>query len=114
MTEEELYSDNRLVEVTGDVGRDLGGSRPGVHALVSRDDEVVMVGGHGPESDLLTVADVRADELVWNPQGEARLVMPDGRDLPRGARFTCRGPDLHVLVRGSWYRTDLDALLAGP
>jgi hypothetical protein len=27
----------------------------------------------------------------------------------RNARWTCRGPELHAVIDGSWYRASLDA-----
>ncbi|MEV0430547.1 hypothetical protein [Micromonospora sp. NPDC050495] len=51
-----------------------------------------------------------ADAVGVTPAGEpTRLVRPDGMEV-RGARTFCRGPELHVIVGTSWYRTDLGLL----
>jgi len=71
----------------------------------------VLIGGYGPDYDLITPVRMTSDGLrAAGPQ--ARLVLPDGMEV-YGARLSCRGPELHAIVRGSWYRTDLNQLSEG-
>jgi hypothetical protein len=39
--------------------------------------------------------------------GRYRVVLPNGRDLPGDALAIGRGPDLHILTSGNWYRLNL-------
>lgn len=81
------------------------------HLLVVDATTGALMSGPGPEYDLVTGFQIAPDGVVacGSPR---RLVLPDGMEL-RGFRSACRGPDLHVIIRGAWYRIDLDQLGGG-
>jgi hypothetical protein len=107
-----VYNADHLVRVSGETATDLGETlRPGAGALLIDGDRAAMIGGYGAEYDLVTPVNIRPDGVhVAGPQ--TRLVFPDGMEL-RDARLTCRGPELHVTSRASWYRADLADLHPG-
>jgi hypothetical protein len=80
----------------------------GAHALLIDGSFGALVGGYGPEYDLVGPFHIAAQRV--DPVGEPlRLVLPDGLEV-RGCRFFCRGPELHAVIGDGWYRADLDQL----
>ena len=91
-------------------GRGLGG-----HGLVRFGTDLqprwrypfdALIGGYGADYDLVTPGRIDA-QGVQAAGGQSRVVLPDGMEI-RNARWTCRGPELHALIDGSWYRASLD------
>ncbi|MGW4498929.1 hypothetical protein ACWENR_09960 [Micromonospora sp. NPDC004336] len=103
------YTEFHLVSVSGDTPADHGPApHRGAHALVTDGVTGALIGGYGPEYDL--VVPFQIDRAAVTAAGApARLVLPDGMEL-RDARIFCRGPELHVIVGTTWYRTDLGLL----
>jgi hypothetical protein len=103
------YTAFHLVSVGHDQPTDHGQApHRGAHALLTDGSVGALIGGHGPEYDLVTPFHLATQHLA--PAGEPRrLVLPDGLEV-RGGRTFCRGPELHTFIRGSWYRTDLGQL----
>jgi hypothetical protein len=101
----------RLITVTGDQVRDHGQApRRGASRLLTAGDRAALIGGYGPEYDLITPLRITPTGIIADgPQH--RLVQPDGLEIPRG-RAICRGPDLHLFPRDSaaWYRLSLDEI----
>jgi hypothetical protein len=83
----------------------------GARALLAdpRTSTVVLVGGYGPERDLVTVA--RLDDVV-TPLFSGRLVLPDGSDLGALSLLVGRGTTLHAVDDRTWLRLTLDDLFA--
>jgi hypothetical protein len=104
------YSAFRLVTVKGDQARNHGPlPRRGASKLLIAGERAALIGGCGPEYDLITPLQVTPAGVV--PHGpERRLVQPDGMEIPRAARAFCRGPILSLFPRDSaaWYRLNLD------
>jgi hypothetical protein len=103
------YGSFHLVTVTGDQVRDHGQApRRGAGRLLTAGEQAVLIGGYGPEYDLITPLQLTPAGVI--PEGpQRRLVLPDGLEIPRGDAV-CRGPDLHFFPRDSavWYRLSLD------
>lgn len=103
------YSAFRLVTVNGDQARNHGPlPRRGASKLLVAGERAALIGGYGPEYDLITPLQITPAGVV--PHGlERRLVQPDGLEIPRTRAF-CRGPNLHLFPRDStaWYRVGLD------
>lgn len=103
------YTWFHLVSACGDRATDHGKAPHGsAHMLIVNDATGTLIGGYGPEYDLLTGFRVTPDGVVANGS-QRRLVLPDGMEL-RNYRTACRGPELHVIIRGAWYRANLDQL----
>jgi len=102
-----VYDAHHLVSIRGTHAVDHGKApRGGANALLINDESGVLIGGYGAEYDLVTP--VRLDDRDIHAAGrQTRLVLPDGMEV-RNARWTCRGPELHAVIDGSWYRADLD------
>src|SRR5690606_41919746 len=73
---------------------------------------IALYGGYGADRNRLVTGELTDDRMQSTAQ--YRLVLPDGRDLPRGARVIGRGPNLHVLTPTTWYRLDLHDLPPAP
>jgi hypothetical protein len=107
------YADFHLITVTGGRARDLGPvPARGATRLLVDGDRAALIGGYGPEYDLITPLRITAGGI--KPDGPpSRMVLPDGLEIPR-ARSSCRGPDLHLITTaGSWYQLSLDDLPRG-
>lgn len=78
----------------------------GANALLVDGDRAALIGGYPAERHVITPLHITPEglRLAGPPR---RLTMPDGQPLPR-ARYTGRGPELHVAVGATWYRLDLD------
>ena len=105
------YDEWRLVTVEGDAATDRGEvPHDGAYGLLVAGDRAALIGGYGPEYDLVTPLRIGPDGTVRDGPA-SRLVLAGGDELA-GYQVVCRGADLHVLIRGEWYRTDLERLLA--
>jgi hypothetical protein len=107
------YTNFHLIAVTGGPARDLGPvPRRGAPRLLVDGDRAALIGGYGPEYDLITPLRITASGI--EPDGPpSRMVLPDGLEIPR-ARSSCRGPDLHLITSiGGWYQLSLDDLPSG-
>jgi hypothetical protein len=113
------YPEFHVVSVRGDLATDHGRApHRSAHALVVDGRAGALIGGSGPEYDLVTAfrpspdspqdpqppespgTRSRADADAGGPQ--RRLVLPDGLEVA-GCLLICRGADLHVIHRGNWY-----------
>jgi hypothetical protein len=83
----------------------------GVRALAVSGSRVALYGGYRPDRDRLTVGALTAGR--FRPEGEYRLVLPDGTALPASAEVTGRGPVLHVLSDDTWCQLALSDIPAG-
>ncbi|MEU6799150.1 hypothetical protein ABZ907_46305 [Nonomuraea wenchangensis] len=79
----------------------------GAHALVVADDRVVLVGGYGDRRRLVA-GSIQGE--AFSVDRPARLVMPNGRSVPRAANVLGRGSELHVVVGQSWLKLDIEEL----
>ena len=106
------YTQFHVVSACGDQVTDLGRAPyRSAHLLLVDGGTGALIGGPGPEYDLVTSFRITEGQTVASGS-QQRLVLPDGMEL-RGFRSACRGSDLHVIIRGAWYRTDLDQLTDG-
>jgi hypothetical protein len=104
------YSDFQLLRVHGSAVENYG-PMPyrGAHALLIDGSIGAMVGGYGPDYDLVSPFRIAASGIEHH-LSPLRLVLPDGLEV-RDRRIFCRGAQLHVFVRSGWYRLDLDDFL---
>ena len=103
------YTQFHVVSACGDQVTDFGRAPyRSAHLLLVDGGAGALIGGLGPEYDLVTSFRITEGQAVASGSPQ-RLVLPDGMEL-RGFRSACRGPNLHVIIRGAWYRTDLDQL----
>jgi hypothetical protein len=100
--------------VNGDQARNHGPlPRRGASRLLIAGQQAALIGGYGPEYDLITPMQITPAGVI--PHGpQRRLVQPDGLEIPRAARTFCRGPDLHLVPAESaaWYHLGLDEISA--
>jgi hypothetical protein len=80
----------------------------GAHALVVADDRVVLVGGYGEDRRRLVAGSIQGE--AFSVDRPARLVMPNGRPVPRTATVLGRGSELHVVVGQSWLKLGFEDL----
>jgi hypothetical protein len=102
-----VYNAHHLVSICGDEVTDHGASlHVGANGVLLDGERAVLIGGYSADYDLITPMHLGSDGIqVTGPL--ARLVLPDGMEL-RDARLTCRGAELHAMVKGTWYRADLE------
>ncbi|MET7673122.1 hypothetical protein [Micromonospora luteifusca] len=106
------YTAFRLVAVRDDQPVDYGAvPRRGANVLLAGGSTGALIGGYGPEYDLITPFRIGEDHVVA-VGGPRRLVLPDGLEV-REHRTYGRGTELHVFVQQSWYRADLAHLTEG-
>jgi hypothetical protein len=109
------YTSFHLISVAGDRASDHGPAPAlGARRLLADGERAALIGGYGPEYDVITPLRITSSSV--EPAGpQRRLVLPDGLEIPRpGTRYTCRGPDLHMISkRGTWYRLSLEDLPSG-
>jgi len=75
---------------------------------VGLDRRVGLTGGHSRLFDRLVMADLEDQETTTY-----QMVMPDGADLPVGARVAARGGRyINVVVEGQWLRLDIEKVPA--
>ena len=77
----------------------------GAGALAVAGSRVALFGGYGPDHDRLAVTEL--DTGRARPDGEYRVVLPDGEPLAPGTQGTGRGSRLHFLADGGWYQLDV-------
>ncbi|MBB4696019.1 hypothetical protein [Paractinoplanes abujensis] len=101
------YTDFHLISITGNVPRDLGPApHRSAHSLLMRNAQGALIGGWGPEYDLVTP--LRPGGQGVEPAGrQCRIVLPDGTEAQR-VRYTGRGSVLHAIARNNWYSVMLD------
>ena len=105
------YSRFELVSVRNDQAVTFGAMPyQGASSLVVSETVGAMIGGWGPDYDLITRFRVTPTGIELSGAA-VRVVMPDGLEV-RDRRIFCRGSELHVIVRTGWYRLDLEDLLA--
>ncbi|MFI7463159.1 hypothetical protein [Nonomuraea sp. NPDC049646] len=105
------YTEFPLVRVRG--GAVAGWSTPvrGAYALVVAGDRVAFVGGYADHRRRVVAGSIKGEGLsVDRP---TRLVMPDGRPVPRTAAVLGRGGELHVVVGAAWLKVGFEDLASG-
>jgi hypothetical protein len=100
------YTDFPIVRIRDGALTVWRSSITGARALAAADSDLALVGGYGPDRDLLTVGTLSSEDLHLT--GQYRIVLPDGRPLPERTQVIGRGPDLHFLAGRDWYRLDLE------
>ncbi|MBG6105808.1 hypothetical protein IW249_006222 [Micromonospora vinacea] len=104
------YTAFHLVAVRDDQPIDYGAAPcNGAPALLTDGATGALIGGYGPEYDLITPFHI-GEEHVTAVGGPRRLVLPDGLEVS-ARRIYGRGTELHVIVQQSWYRLDLAQLV---
>lgn len=107
------YPAFHLITVTDGLARDHGQSPVrGAHRLLIAGERAAVIGGYGPEYDLITPLRITPSSLIQDGR-QRRLVQPDGLEIPPGHSF-CRGPDLHFFPdydAAAWYRLCLDDIV---
>jgi hypothetical protein len=83
----------------------------GAHALVVADDRVAFVGGYSGHRHRVVAGSIRGES--FSTDRPARLVMPNGRPVPRTATLLGRGSELHVVAGASWLKLGFEDLATG-
>ena len=105
------YTEFHLASVEGEQALDHGPVPfRGAHAVLIDGDRAAVIGGYEGERHVITPLHLTSEglQLAAPPQ---RLVLPDGAPMP-AARYSGRGSQLHVAVGATWYRLDLDQIIA--
>jgi hypothetical protein len=103
------YTDFHLGSVRDGHATDHGEApRHSARALLVDGRHGALIGGWGPEYDLVTPFRFDPDGIVTHGP-ERRLVLPDGLELHNVRVFT-RGPALHAFRHGTWWHTTLPDL----
>ncbi|MEW9266611.1 hypothetical protein AB1207_17820 [Kineococcus endophyticus] len=109
------YVDFHLVNVDDARAVDHGPAPvSGASGLLVEGARAALIGASAGGRGVVTPVHLTDDGL--RPAGPPRrLVLPDGAPVPtlQFARFTCRGPELHVAIGATWYRFDLDDVPTG-
>jgi hypothetical protein len=101
------YTEFHLLRIQGNHAVDLGPvPRQGADNVILGGDRGALIGGYGPEHDLVTPIRLTPDGIVVDADPR-RLVLPNGLDV-WNARTTCRGSSLHVVIGTAKYRLELD------
>ncbi|MFE2988883.1 hypothetical protein [Streptomyces sp. NPDC059262] len=100
------YTDFPIVRVRDGVVTCWRNSVAGATALAVKDARVGLLGGYGPHRDRLSVGTLDSED--FRVTDEYRIVLPDGRPLPKRTQVIGRGPDLHVLSGDDRYRLGLE------
>ncbi|WP_433890553.1 hypothetical protein [Streptomyces sp. CA-111067] len=100
------YTDFPIVRVRD--GALTGWRNPvqGPKALAVEGSRAALFGGYAPERDRLAVGVLEDGD--FHVTGEYLVLLPDDQPLPAEAQLLGRGPDLHVLTAGDWYRLGLE------
>jgi hypothetical protein len=77
----------------------------GASALAVAGSRVALFGVYGPDHDRLAVTELDAE--CARPDGEYRIVLPDGEPHVPGSRVIGRGSRLHFLTSSDWYQFDV-------
>jgi hypothetical protein len=102
------YTDFPIVRVRAGAVTAWRNSTSGARALIVDGRNAALLGGYGPDRELLTLGTLGDGE--FHVIGQYRLVLPDGRPLPARTQAFGRGADLHLVAGDDWYRLDLDHL----
>ncbi|MEW9533132.1 hypothetical protein [Microbispora sp. NPDC049125] len=105
------YTDFPIVRIRSAVVAGWSTEVHGAHALVVADGRVVLVGGYGEDRHRLVAGSIQGEAL--STDRPARLVMPNGRPVPRTATVLGRGSELHVVVGQSWLKLGFEELATG-
>jgi hypothetical protein len=105
------YTDFPIVRVRADAVAGWSTEVGGARALVVADDRVVLVGGYGDERHRVVAGSIEGGSV--SPESSRRLVMPDGRAVPREATVLGRGSELHVVTGHSWLKLGFEDLATG-
>lgn len=104
------YSDHHLITVTGQVATDLGPApHRGARALLLEGNVGVLIGGYGPDHDLVTPFELSAEGPMQVGQ-QGRVVLPGGFDVQR-VTWTCREGEAWALIGDTRYRLNLSRVL---
>ena len=104
------YSDFPIVRITADgVVTSWHTYVEGADALIATGDRAALVGGYEKEHDRVVLGRLDGE---FSQFAKTKIVMPDGRPLPRGAVVQGRGEHLHVFVGDTWLRADLSDFVA--
>ncbi|MGW0216281.1 hypothetical protein ACWDXH_18010 [Micromonospora chokoriensis] len=99
------YSDFPVVRIAKDIVRSWPGGRTAAHALIVDDTRCALIGGYGEHHDRILVGDLDRGHFRRH-----RLVLPNGRPLPRRTVMIGRGAELHAFVDTTWLRVSLSDL----
>ncbi|GAA1023034.1 hypothetical protein Aple_096240 [Acrocarpospora pleiomorpha] len=102
------YTDFPIVRVQAGTITGWTNEVNGAHALVVADGRAALIGGYGEDRHRVVAGAIEGE--AFSPHRPARLVMPDGRPVPREAAVMGRGSELHVVAGQSWLKLDLDSL----
>ncbi|MEV6159912.1 hypothetical protein AB0L53_57205 [Nonomuraea sp. NPDC052129] len=83
----------------------------GAHALVVADDRVALVGGYNEHRHRVVAGSIQGE--AFSADRATRLVMPDGRPVPKTATILGRGSELHVVAGPSWLKLGFEDLATG-
>ncbi|WP_122263909.1 hypothetical protein [Ornithinimicrobium cerasi] len=101
------YREFHVIAATAAGATDLGPAPvTGAHALLVSGSRAVLIGGFGPDYDVVTPLEITPGGPVLAGR-QGRVVMPDGLET-RDVTWTCRGPEAHVCVNAARYRLSLD------
>lgn len=81
----------------------------GASCLVTDGTHAALLGGYGPDRDRIVGGTLT--EETFDAEGQARLVLNDGTDLPPSFSWVARGAQLHVFAEATWYTASIDELL---
>jgi hypothetical protein len=99
------YSDFPVVRIRDGAVTGWHNDIKGASALAVAGSRVALFGGYGPDHDRLAVTALDAGRA--RPDGEYRIVLPDGKPLAPGTQVIGRGSRLHFLTGSDWYQLDV-------
>ena len=76
----------------------------GAGALAVAGSRVALFGGYGPDHDRLAITELDVGRA--RPDGDYRIVLPDGMPLAPGTQVIGRGSRLHFLTGSAGYQLD--------
>ncbi|MER6513314.1 hypothetical protein ABT158_41340 [Nonomuraea sp. NPDC001636] len=102
------YTDFPIVRVRAGAVDGWSTEVRGAHALVVAGDRVALFGGYAGHRHRVVIGSIKGEGFSVNRP--ARLVMPDGRPVPRAAVVLGRGSELHVVVGTTWLKAGFEDL----
>jgi hypothetical protein len=102
------YGDFPIVRIVSGAASGWHNQITGATALMVEANTCILVGGYRSDYDRLVIGYLDTDR--YEPVGQQRIALPDGRPIPRDATVVGRGPDLHVFAGTAWYRLGIDDL----
>ncbi|MCA2186398.1 hypothetical protein LDL05_15120 [Nonomuraea cavernae] len=105
------YTDFPIVRVRAAAVAGWSTEVRGAHALVVADDRVALVGGYGEHRHRVVAGSIQGE--AFSVDRPTRLVMPNGRPVPRTATLLGRGSELHVVAGLSWLKLGFEDLTTG-